>query len=121
MGFGGVHLQVIENTPEVSTTWWCARSAPAIRCAHRPAAHLVQVLRVSLARSHRASRWSCASLDSSPRVRRSPRLGQQLQRFATWSFQSAHGTEGWTEEQLATLVTRDSMIGVARALEPAGV
>ena len=31
------------------------------------------------------------------------------------------GTEGWSEEQLATLVTRDSMIGVARALEPATV
>lgn len=29
------------------------------------------------------------------------------------------GTEGWTEEQLVDLVTRDSMIGVARAQEPA--
>ena len=28
------------------------------------------------------------------------------------------GTEGWTEEQLATLVTRDSMIGTGLALEP---
>ena len=28
------------------------------------------------------------------------------------------GTEGWSEEDLATLVTRDSMIGVARATEP---
>lgn len=31
------------------------------------------------------------------------------------------GTEGWSEERLARLVTRDSMIGVARALEPAVV
>lgn len=31
------------------------------------------------------------------------------------------GTEGWSEERLARLVTRDSMIGVARALEPAAV
>ena len=30
------------------------------------------------------------------------------------------GTDGWTEEQLATLITRDSMIGVARATAPAG-
>ena len=30
------------------------------------------------------------------------------------------GTEGWDEDRLATLVTRDSMIGVARALEPNG-
>ena len=29
------------------------------------------------------------------------------------------GTEGWDEDRLATLVTRDSMIGVKRALEPA--
>ena len=28
------------------------------------------------------------------------------------------GTDGWTEERLAELVTRDSMIGTARALEP---
>ena len=28
------------------------------------------------------------------------------------------GTEGWTEEQLMELVTRDSMIGVSRALDP---
>lgn len=29
------------------------------------------------------------------------------------------GTDGWSEEQLAELVTRDSMIGVRRALDPA--
>ena len=29
------------------------------------------------------------------------------------------GSEGWTEEQLAALVTRDSMIGTGLALEPA--
>lgn len=28
------------------------------------------------------------------------------------------GTEGWSEQQLAELVTRDSMIGVTKALEP---
>jgi nitrile hydratase len=29
------------------------------------------------------------------------------------------GTDGWTQERLATLVTRDSMIGTGLALEPA--
>jgi nitrile hydratase subunit alpha len=29
------------------------------------------------------------------------------------------GTDGWSEEELVELVTRDSMIGTARALEPA--
>jgi nitrile hydratase len=28
------------------------------------------------------------------------------------------GTEGWTEEELATLVTRDAMIGTGLALNP---
>ena len=28
------------------------------------------------------------------------------------------GTDGWTEEQLATIVTRESMIGVARVVRP---
>ncbi len=31
------------------------------------------------------------------------------------------GTEGWSEEQLATLVTRDSMIGTGQALSPSQV
>ncbi len=31
------------------------------------------------------------------------------------------GTEGWTEEELAELVTRDSMIGVGLPLDPAAV
>ena len=31
------------------------------------------------------------------------------------------GTEGWTEEQLAALVTRDSMIGTGLALQPEAV
>jgi nitrile hydratase len=30
------------------------------------------------------------------------------------------GTEGWTEEQLAEIVTRDAMIGVSRVKAPAG-
>jgi len=29
------------------------------------------------------------------------------------------GTEGWDEDRLAALVTRNSMVGVERALEPA--
>lgn len=29
-----------------------------------------------------------------------------------------HGTEGWTEERLQGLVTRDSLIGIAHALQP---
>jgi nitrile hydratase len=29
------------------------------------------------------------------------------------------GTEGWSEEELAAIVTRDSMIGVAQVAAPA--
>jgi nitrile hydratase len=28
------------------------------------------------------------------------------------------GTDGWSEEQLAALVTRDSMVGTGRAITP---
>jgi len=35
--------------------------------------------------------------------------------------QRPEGTEGWTEEQLAELVTRDSMIGVGLPLDPEAV
>ena len=31
------------------------------------------------------------------------------------------GTDGWSEERLAALVTRDSMIGTGRALDPGGI
>jgi nitrile hydratase len=31
------------------------------------------------------------------------------------------GTEGWSEARLATLVTRDAMIGTGLALEPSSV
>jgi nitrile hydratase len=31
------------------------------------------------------------------------------------------GTEGWSEEELATLVTRDSLIGVTQARAPTAV
>jgi nitrile hydratase len=30
------------------------------------------------------------------------------------------GTEGWSEERLAAIVTRDAMIGVAKVAQPAG-
>jgi nitrile hydratase len=33
--------------------------------------------------------------------------------------QRPDGTDGWSEERLAELVTRDSMIGVGRPLDPA--
>jgi nitrile hydratase len=35
--------------------------------------------------------------------------------------QRPEGTEGWTVDQLAELVTRDSMIGVAKVATPSGV
>jgi nitrile hydratase len=31
------------------------------------------------------------------------------------------GTEGWSEEKLASLVTRNSMVGTGLALEPAQI
>lgn len=72
----------------------------------------------------------CAPCSSFPGTRCSnPRLTQP--RTAELGRAAAHvacryiviparpaGTEGWSEEQLLRLVTRDSMIGVATALTP---
>ncbi len=121
MGFGGVHLQVIENTPDIHNMVVCTL------CSCYPSA-LIGL----------PPTWY-KSFEYRSRAVIEPRA--VLSEFGTevpesvevrvWDSSSElrylvlperpAGTEGWTEEQLATLVTRDSMIGVARALEPATV
>jgi nitrile hydratase subunit alpha len=121
MGFGGVHLQVIENTPDIHNMVVCTL------CSCYPSA-LIGL----------PPTWY-KSFEYRSRAVIEPRA--VLSEFGTevpesvevrvWDSSSElrylvlperpAGTEGWTEEQLAALVTRDSMIGVARALEPATV
>jgi nitrile hydratase len=118
LGFGGVHLQVVENTPDVHNMVVCTL------CSCYPSA-LIGL----------PPTWY-KSFEYRSRAVIEPRT--VLREFGTevpesvevrvWDSSSElrylvlpmrpDGTDGWTEEQLATLVTRDSMIGVTRALEP---
>ena len=84
----------------------------------RPAARLVQVVRLSLAHGEGATRGAA-------RVRRDPARATEIRvwdrppRSATWSCRCGPaGTEGWSEEKLAALVTRDSMVGTGLPLSP---
>ena len=64
----------------------------------------------------------CTRLDSSTGGRRDSVRHAVLMSFLSCRYivipARPAGTEGWTEEQLMQLVTRDSMIGVAPALRP---
>ena len=88
----------------------------------RPAAGLVQVGALSLARGQRSARRA-------RRFRRRPcRPTPQIRvwdstaetRFIVLPMRPA-GTEGWSEEKLATLVTRDCMIGTGLPKLPSEV
>ena len=82
---------------------------------HRPAAGLVQGPRVPLARRARVAHG--AEGDGARPCRRTSRSasGTPPPTRATWCCRCGRReTAGWPEEQLAGIVTRDSMIGVAR-------
>jgi nitrile hydratase len=121
MGFGGVHLQVIENTPEVHNMVVCTL------CSCYPSAL------IGLPPTWYKSFEYRSRAVIEPRVVLSE-FGLEVPESVevrVWDSSSElrylvlperpAGTDGWSEEQLATLVTRDAMIGVARALEPATV
>ena len=85
----------------------------------RTAADLVQVLRLPLARGHRAARRLREFGLELDELGRGPRLGSSAEvRYMVLPERPA-GTEGLSEEELAALVTRDAMIGVATVNAPA--
>jgi nitrile hydratase len=119
LGFGGVRLVVVENTPTVHNVVVCTL------CSCYPSSFLGL-----------APTWY-KSLAYRSRVVIEPRavlsefgleLGESVEvRIWDSSAETRYmvlparpvGTEGMTEEQLAALVTRDAMIGVAHAEPPA--
>ena len=121
LGFGGVHLSVIENTAEVHNMVVCTLCScyPSALIGLPPTWYKSFEYRSRAVIEPRAVlRELGLELDDSIGVR-------------VWDSSSElrylvlparpPGTEGMSEEQLAQLVTRDSMIGVARALEPSAV
>ena len=77
------------------------------------AARLVQVRRVPLAHGHGSARCVARAWARSARRRRSARLGQQRGVALPRVAGAPAGTESMSEAELAALVTRDAMIGVA--------
>ena len=120
-GRGGEHMVVVENTPSVHNMVVCTlcscypwpvlglppvwyKSAPyRARAVSDPRGGLRE-FGVELADSAQIRVW-----DSTAEVR-----------YLVLPMQPA-GTQGWTEEKLATLVTRDSMIGTGLPLLPTQV
>ncbi|HZR98415.1 MAG TPA: nitrile hydratase subunit alpha [Chloroflexota bacterium] len=121
MGFGGNHLKVVENTPTVhnmvvctlcSCYPWAVLGLPPTwyksfeyrsRAVSEPRA-VLREFGLDLPESVEVRVW-----DSSSEVR-----------YMVLPERPA-GTEGLSEAELAALVTRDAMIGVAKVQAPAGV
>jgi nitrile hydratase subunit alpha len=119
LGVTAPELRVLENTPEVHNmvvctlcscypwavlglppTWY--KSPPYRSRAVREPRQVLREFGLDLPESVRINVW-----DSSSDLR-----------YMVLPERPA-GTDGWSEDQLAELVTRDSMIGVAEALAPA--
>ena len=120
-GRGGEHMVVVENTPSVHNMVVCTlcscypwpvlglppvwyKSAPYRARAVSDPRGVLREFGVELADSAQIRVW-----DSTAEVR-----------YLVLPMQPA-GTQGWTEERLATLVTRDSMIGTGLPLLPTQV
>jgi nitrile hydratase len=121
LGFGGVLLSVVENTATVHNLVVCTLCS----CYPGNFLGLPPVWYKSFAYRSRAViepravlREFGLELDESVEVRVWDSSAEQ--RYMVLPERPA-GTEGMSEEQLAELVTRDSMIGVAKALAPVGV
>ena len=122
LGFGGrqgEHMVVVENTPRAQPRRLHAVLLLSVAGA-RPAAGLVQVARPTgrAPSSIRAACWpiSASTLPAGTRIRVWDSTAEL--RYLVIPMRPA-GTEGWSEEALAELVTRDSMIGTGLALAPA--
>ena len=118
LGFGGVLLSVVENTPTVHNLVVCTLCS----CYPGNFLGLPPVWYKSFAYRSRAViepravlREFGLELDESVEVRVWDSSAEL--RYMVLPERPA-GTEGMTEEQLAELVTRDSMIGVAKVLAP---
>ena len=108
------------RTRRRSTTWSCARSARAIRgtcsgCRRSGTSRR----RTGRARSRIRAACSPTSASSCRRRRRSASGIPRRRRASSSIPMRPPGTEGWSEERLAQLVTRDSMIGTGIAKDPA--
>ena len=115
---GPYKLVVVENTP-TRTTWSSARSAPAIRagCLGLPPDwYKSRAYRSRAVREPRAVlREFGTEIPDNVAVRVHDSTADM--RYLVLPQRPA-GTDGWSEERLAGLVSRDSMIGVSLPQRP---
>jgi len=118
---GALQLLVVENTPEVHNVIVCTLCScyPKGLLGIPPAWYKSKAYR---ARTVREPRHVLAEfgLHVEPNVAVHVHDSTADMRYIVLPERPA-GTDGWDEERLATLVSRDSMIGVARAREPVAV
>ena len=115
---GETHLVVLENTPELHNIVVCTLCScyPRMVLGLPPDWYKSRAYRSRVVREPRAvlAEFGTAIPDNvAVRVHDSTADMRYLV-----LPERPKGTEGWSEERLAGLVTRDSMIGVARASEP---
>ena len=116
---GRAHRRAGEHAAS-GTTWSCARCAPVIRgrcsacrrsgTSRRPTARARSPIRAA------CSRISASALPKDIEIRVWDSTAEI--RYLVIPMRPA-GTEGWSEDKLAELVTRDSMIGTGLPKDPA--
>ena len=120
LGFGGVRLVVVENTPTVQNVVVCTLCScyPSGFLGMAPTWYKSPAYRSRVVIEPRAVlREFGLDLDGSVEIRVWDSSADT--RFMVLPERPA-GTDGMTEAQLADLVTRDTMIGVTRARAPGG-
>ncbi|HSR71985.1 MAG TPA: nitrile hydratase subunit alpha [Kiloniellales bacterium] len=118
LGRQGEHMQIVENTPEVHNLVVCTLCS----CYPWPVLGLPPVWYKSApyrARAVRDPRGVLAEfgVDLPEQVEIQVWDSTAEMRYLVVPMRPA-GTEGWSEDDLAELVTRDSMIGVGLPLDP---
>ena len=115
---GTLKLVVVENTAAVHNVIVCTLCScyPKMLLGIPPAWYKSKAYRARTAREPRAVLKEFG-LDIEPSVAVRVHDSTADMRYLVLPMRPA-GTDGWSEERLAELVTRDSMIGVARVREP---
>ena len=115
---GAPPLGVLEDKPEPAPPGGLrpVQLLPARRA--RLPAELVQELRVPLARHPRPARRAGGMGHHPAAGRQDPRRGQHRRLPLDGVAAAPAGAEGWSEDQLAALVTRDALVGVALPVLP---
>jgi nitrile hydratase len=113
---GALKLVVVENTPEVHNAIVCTLCScyPRLLLGIPPDWYKSRNYRSRMVREPRAV-LAEFGLQVAPKTTIRVHDSTADMRYMVLPMRPA-GTEGWNEERLATLVTRDSMIGVALPL-----